>query len=511
MPADGTAVGDERDESSWNGRWEWRVFGERFGTADARFAALTVERVQESDELYLLSAARDATVKVRDGLMDVKKLRRVNADGLEQWTPVLKAGFPISAATVGELVAALGIRLPRPARTEYTVEELLDELSASSHALRVVPVHKKRVRYTVDGCASEVTEVLADGRATRTIAVEAEDPVRLMATVRDCGLDSSPNVNYPAGLKALLRFETPACAVIDVGTNSVKFHIGERGADGGRRTIVDRADVTRLGEGLRESGELQEKAIQRTLAAISDMVDEAARNRVGGIAAVGTAGMRIARNSDALVAAVRDGCGIAIEVISGEEESRLAYLAVKTGLGDVAGSLVVFDTGGGSSQFTFGHDEHVDERFSVDVGAVRFTEAYHLAEPVEQDVLQETLAAIAADLDRLDGRPTPDLLVGLGGAVTNLTAVKHSLETYDPDIVQGAVLELAEVDRQIELYAGRTADERRTIVGLQPARAEVILAGACIVRTVMAKLGADSLTVSDRGLRHGVLAEKFGL
>jgi exopolyphosphatase/guanosine-5'-triphosphate,3'-diphosphate pyrophosphatase len=208
---------------------------------------------------------------------------------------------------------------------------------------------------------------------------------------------------------------------------------------------------------------------------------------------------------------VRDGCGIAIEVISGEEESRLAYLAVKTGLGDVAGSLVVFDTGGGSSQFTFGHGEHVDERFSVDVGAVRFTEAYHLAEPVEGDVLQEALAAIASDLDRLDGRPTPDLLVGLGGAVTNLTAVKHSLETYDPDVVQGAVLELAEVDRQIELYASRTADERRTIVGLQPARAEVILAGACIVRTVMAKLGADSLTVSDRGLRHGVLAEKFGL
>jgi exopolyphosphatase/guanosine-5'-triphosphate,3'-diphosphate pyrophosphatase len=72
------------------------------------------------------------------------------------------------------------------------------------------------------------------------------------------------------------------------------------------------------------------------------------------------------------------------------------------------------------------------------------------------------------------------------------------------------MLELAEVDRQIELYASRTADERRTIVGLQPKRADVILAGACIVKTVMTKLGKESLTVSDRGLRHGVLAEKFG-
>jgi exopolyphosphatase / guanosine-5'-triphosphate,3'-diphosphate pyrophosphatase len=508
--ADGATVGHELVEPTAVGRWEWRVFGEGFGAADVRFAALTVERIQESDELYLLSAARDATVKIRNGLMDIKKLRQVNADGLEQWTPVLKVGFPIPAASVGELVAALRIRLPGLARTEYTLEELVDELSASSDALRVVPVHKKRARYTVNGCMSEVTEVRADGGATRTIAIESEDFVRLIATVRDYGLYSPPNVNYPSGLHALLGFETPRCAVIDVGTNSVKFHIGERGGEAGWRTIVDRAEVTRLGEGLRESGELQDEAMQRTIAVISGMADEAARNGVGGIAAVGTAGMRMARNSGSLAAAVRDACGIVIEVISGEEESRLAYLAVKSGLGRVRGSLVVFDTGGGSSQFTFGHGEQVDERFSVDVGAARYTEAYHLAEALPQDLLAQAFAAIAADLAGLDRRPTPNTLVGMGGAITNMTAVKHRLETYDPDIVQGAILELAEVDRQIELYASRTADERRTIVGLQPKRAEVILAGACIVKTVMTKLGKESLTVSDRGLRHGVLAEGFG-
>ena len=510
MRADEPAVGHAPVEPAAGGRWEWRVFGERFGAADDRFEALTVERVQESDELYLLSAARSATVKIRNGLMDIKRLRQVNADGLEQWTPVLKAGFPIDAARVGELVAALQVRLPEPARAEYTLEELVDELSASSNALRVVPVHKKRARYTVNGCMSEVTEVRADGGATRTIAIESEDPVRLIETVRDYGLYSPPNVNYPAGLKALLGLETPRCAVIDVGTNSVKLHIGEWEADGGWRTIVDRAEVTRLGEGLRENGELHDEAMQRTIAAVSGMADEAARNGVGGIAAIGTAGLRMARNSDAFVAAVRDACGLSIEVISGEEESRLAYLAVRSGLGRVSGSLTVFDTGGGSSQFTIGHGEQVDERFSVDVGAVRYTEAYHLAEAVPQDLLAKALAAIAADLACLDGRPTPATLVGLGGSVTNLTAVKHGLETYDPEIVQGAVLELAEVERQIELYAGLSADERRTIVGLQPKRAEIILAGACIVKTVLTKLGTESLTASDRGLRHGVLAERFG-
>ena len=146
----------------------------------------------------------------------------------------------------------------------------------------------------------------------------------------------------------------------------------------------------------------------------------------------------------------------------------------------------------------------------MNVGAVGFTERFGLDGVVDEQTLGAARDAIAADLDRLDGRPVPDVVVGMGGAVTNLAAVKHQLATYDPSVIQGAALEAAEVDRQIELYRTRTADERRDIVGLQPKRAEVILAGALIVHTVLAELGRDLLTVSDRGLRHGVLAERFG-
>jgi exopolyphosphatase/guanosine-5'-triphosphate,3'-diphosphate pyrophosphatase len=125
-------------------------------------------------------------------------------------------------------------------------------------------------------------------------------------------------------------------------------------------------------------------------------------------------------------------------------------------------------------------------------------------------VLREALAAISEDLSRLDDHPPPDALVGMGGAVTNMTAVMLELATYGPGRVQGATLDQAEVDRQIELYRARDADARRAIVGLQPKRAEVILAGACIVRTVMEKLGMARLTVSDRGVRHGLLVDRFG-
>ena len=170
------------------------------------------------------------------------------------------------------------------------------------------------------------------------------------------------------------------------------------------------------------------------------------------------------------------------------------------------GSLVVFDTGGGSSQFTFGDGDDVEERFSVDVGAVRLQRAVR---PRSVGVRRlcwrphSTRSPPTSDGSTAGRRRTR--LVAIGGAVTNLAAVKHQLATYDADVVRGTVLDRAEIDRQIELYRTRTADERRQIVGLQPKRAEVILAGACIVRTVLTKLGSDSLTVSDRGLRHGLL------
>ena len=143
---------------------------------------------------------------------------------------------------------------------------------------------------------------------------------------------------------------------------------------------------------------------------------------------------------------------------------------MKSSLGLADSALVVFDSGGGSSQFTFGHGEGVDERFSVNVGAARFTERFGLDGPVSEHVLGDALAAISADLERLDGRPAPEALVGMGGAMTNLAAVKHGLETYDPAIVQGTVLAVDEIDRQIERYrnapptsAARSWDSNRIV------------------------------------------------
>ena len=105
-------------------RWEWRSFGRRFGGAEERLARLTPSGVQESDEIYLLSRAGE-NVKVRDALMDIKVLREVNADGLEQWTPVMKAGFPLPAAEAAKVFEALRLPIPTPGRASYTLDEFI--------------------------------------------------------------------------------------------------------------------------------------------------------------------------------------------------------------------------------------------------------------------------------------------------------------------------------------------------------------------------------------------------
>jgi len=128
--------------------------------------------------------------------------------------------------------------------------------------------------------------------------VESADPARVIAAVRELGLTAPLNVSVPRKLKALAGFAAHRYAVIDVGTNSVKFHVGERAADGKWRAIVDRAEVTRLGQDLERTGRLGQDAIDRTAEAIAGMAEEAARNDVESIVAVGTAGLRLAPNRD---------------------------------------------------------------------------------------------------------------------------------------------------------------------------------------------------------------------
>ena len=152
------------------------------------------------------------------------------------------------------MLEALGLPIPTPVRASYTLDEFIGQFAAPGGTIRAVKVHKRRTRYTVGGCMAELSDVVANGKPTRTIAVESEDAAGVMRAVRELGLGGYTNTSYPRGLAALIDDEPVRYAVIDVGTNSIKFHIGEHDVDGKWRTVVDRAELTRLGEGLAQAG-----------------------------------------------------------------------------------------------------------------------------------------------------------------------------------------------------------------------------------------------------------------
>ena len=163
-------------------RWEWRTFGDGFGAVDSRFDALAPEAVRESDEVYVLSLLSDASVKLREGLLDVKVLREVSGDGLERWEPVVKAPAALSHDDLGLLGDALGVQ---------TV---------------AVRVHKHRAHYLLDGCMAERSEIRTAHGARRTIGIESEDPELVRKVVTELGFDTRRNANLPHELKRLAGF-----------------------------------------------------------------------------------------------------------------------------------------------------------------------------------------------------------------------------------------------------------------------------------------------------------------
>jgi exopolyphosphatase/guanosine-5'-triphosphate,3'-diphosphate pyrophosphatase len=185
-------------------RWEWRTFGQEFGAAEPRLAALAAENVQQSDEIYLLSTVSDANVKIRDQLLDIKRLETVNCDGLEQWRPVLKEPFPLSASAVASVNAALGLQAVPVSAHNLALDRLLASLAAPDGAVRVVSVTKTRTRFHIQGCAAELTEVVANRQKVRTVAIEDTDPAKVIGAVRAMGLDAYRNTSYPRGLSQLV-------------------------------------------------------------------------------------------------------------------------------------------------------------------------------------------------------------------------------------------------------------------------------------------------------------------
>ena len=185
-------------------RWEWRTFTNDLGKAEEMIRQHAEGKTRESDEVYILSEVSMDNTKVRDNLMDIKTLEQVNEDRLEQWNPIMKGTFPLPVAEITKVFKCFKVAVPEFARAEYTFDQYLAEVIGGSSLLKAVQVHKKRTGYTINDCIVEIAEVTVNGTTIKTAAVEMEDPANVIATVRQLGLDTFPNIYYLRGLKNMV-------------------------------------------------------------------------------------------------------------------------------------------------------------------------------------------------------------------------------------------------------------------------------------------------------------------
>lgn len=190
-------------------RWEWRCFAPSLASLERALHIADDASPRESNETYILALTGFVVdnVKVRGDVLEVKRLRQTDVNGLEQWEPVLKARFPIGREDVDAALAGL---TPSPAaslRDSYTVVQFLDEIIAPCPDFRAVTVHKSRSHLTMDECSAELVRLSAGSVALQSFALEHEDPGHVLRALRSLGLDSHANTNYPRGLKLALGFE----------------------------------------------------------------------------------------------------------------------------------------------------------------------------------------------------------------------------------------------------------------------------------------------------------------
>lgn len=314
------------------------------------------------------------------------------------------------------------------------------------------------------------------------------------------------------------RGREPLFAAVDLGTNNCRLLIAAPTA-GGFRVVDSFSRIVRLGEGLSKMGRLQPAAMARTIDALAICAERIERRGVSHVRVVATQCCRGAGNREAFVQQVREATGLRLEVIPPEEEARLAVAGCLDLLNTDKAAALVLDVGGGSTEISWldldPGTSHVAGWRSLPLGVValaeRFPEAPGHAAESFQAMLDEVRAVLrevgdpAGMIPRF--RAGEGQMIGVSGAVTSLAALQMRLARYRRDLVDGASITAADCALVTERLIGMTVQERGAEACVGPQRADLVLAGAAILKGVLEQWPVDSVRVGDRGLREGLLLE----
>jgi exopolyphosphatase/guanosine-5'-triphosphate,3'-diphosphate pyrophosphatase len=298
-------------------------------------------------------------------------------------------------------------------------------------------------------------------------------------------------------------------SVIDVGSNSVRLLVA-RVDEANIQPLYKTLRSTRLGAGVDANRVLSSGAMESTLGAVRDFKEKSISMGADEVLAVATSAVRDASNGEDLIREI-GRLGIRAWVLDGRQEAELGF--VGAALGCDAGKECIFlaDIGGGSTELVTGMGFRVHNYTSLDIGAVRLTERFVRNDPVTpaeaseiEYYVMDILAQSAKDITAGDCK-----MIGIGGTITTLAAIAQGMEHYDSDRVHNFVLTLSEVKCILEKLAALDISEKKKIPGLHPGRADIINAGAIILKCLMEHWGFECITVSEWDGLQGVIYQNF--
>lgn len=314
--------------------------------------------------------------------------------------------------------------------------------------------------------------------------------------------------------------EIMIAAALDIGTNTLLMVVAELSLDAHlignthdhdmqrwhapsydliRKVIADEHRIARLGEGVDRSGWICQAAIERAAAIIHEYRSIADAAGVTARIAVGTSVFRAARNSAKVAEFFEELWGAPIDVLSGQEEAELCY----RGTVHHGASAAVLDIGGGSTELTIGEHSRVLARQSIELGAVRLAERFWKSHPAPADVLQAAWQCTVAAFAPFATLPSMENIYAVAGTPTTLALMAQGLNYSEWQRADGYILERTTIERLWQQLAAASLEELCSFPGVHPQRADILPAGALLLRTVMDVLGVDALTISTRGLRYG--------
>ena len=292
-------------------------------------------------------------------------------------------------------------------------------------------------------------------------------------------------------------------AVVDIGTNSTRLLVAEVG-DGSLDELARDSIVTRLGEGVDATGRLGDEPMARVFAALDSFAPaiEGADVRT----AVMTSAVRDAANGAEFADTVRDRYGLVAATLSGDEEARLTSLgATASRTGD--DTVLVIDIGGGSTELVVGTGAELVFHVSTQVGVVRHSERYLHTDPPTREELdalaQDARGVFEASVPN-EVRSRPVVAIGVGGTATQLASIDLELVEHDRERIEGHAVSVERLEELRDRLAALPLDERRSVTGLDPARAPTIVAGAVILREVLGAFALAGFEASERDILWGV-------